>query len=91
MPTLTVSKWGNSSAVRLPKIFGLNEGDKLSYHIEGDSIILEKTTAKKSTRQMIEEYYHMPYSEVLEKRLIENSSDEGELDWGPDVGGEVID
>ncbi|OFU50116.1 AbrB/MazE/SpoVT family DNA-binding domain-containing protein [Aerococcus sp. HMSC10H05] len=45
---LTVSKWGNSSAIRLPKQLveemDLSINDQLDYHISGNQLIIERRT-----------------------------------------------
>ncbi|MGY0837546.1 AbrB/MazE/SpoVT family DNA-binding domain-containing protein [Aerococcus urinaeequi] len=45
---LTVSKWGNSSAIRLPKQLveemDLSINDQLDYHVSGNQLIIERRT-----------------------------------------------
>lgn len=45
---LTINKWGNSSAIRLPKQLvkqlRLKDNDILEYEISGDTIILKKVS-----------------------------------------------
>jgi len=48
---ITVQKWGNSQAIRIPKYImnsvGLKENDTLNVIIEGNRIILEKQSNTK--------------------------------------------
>lgn len=45
---LTVSKWGNSAAIRLPKQLveemDLSINDQLDYHVSGNQLIIERKT-----------------------------------------------
>lgn len=82
---LAISKWGNSLGIRLPKAavnsLRLSEGDKLEYVVSDTAMTLTKA---KSTRSLFEEYYHKPYDEISV------SGNKEEIDWGEDVGKEVI-
>jgi antitoxin MazE len=90
-----VAKWGNSTAVRLPraivKQLGLAQGMTLEVSVDGGVVKLAPTQA-----QTVRELNGMPEPVTLEwivseiKRLgPENEPDDG-WDWGPDVGSEVI-
>jgi antitoxin MazE len=90
-----VAKWGNSTAVRLPraivKQLGLTQGMTLEVSVDGGVVKLAPTQA-----QTVRELNGMPEPVTLEwivseiKRLgPENEPDDG-WDWGPDVGSEVI-
>ena len=85
--TVTVSKWGNSSGIRIPTVvinaLGISNGDELSYELIGDKVVLQKN---KSTEQMFEEFYGKPFSEITETDIGPGE----EMDWGEDVGGEII-
>jgi len=82
-----VSKWGSSYGVRIPKLLAkhldISNGDKLSLKIKGDELIMRK---RKTTKQIFEEFYGKPYAEISETDL--GIADE--IDWGEDVGGEII-
>ncbi|WP_148130184.1 AbrB/MazE/SpoVT family DNA-binding domain-containing protein, partial [Aerococcus loyolae] len=43
---LTINKWGNSSAIRLPKQLleelNLSQGDKLDYQVKDGQLIIKK-------------------------------------------------
>ena len=43
-------------------------------------------TIKKSTKEIFEEFYKKPFEEITK----EDIGDGVEMDWGPDVGGEII-
>lgn len=91
MSELTVSKWGNSLGVRLPSFvvhsMGLSNGDKVSVSQSGNAITLTKVE-KSDARRIIEEFYGCPYDEAVQKAAEEPH--ETELDWGSDVGAEVV-
>ena len=82
-----ISKWGNSAGIRIPgtlmKTLKLKEGDKLFLVAENGSIICRK---RQTTRDMFEEFYGKPYEEITE----EDMGHAHELEWGDDVGGEMI-
>lgn len=81
MTTLTIGKWGNASAIRLPKSFcetlGIGIGDDVRVSMENDRRVViepvrDEHTLKGRMRSWNGERYH---------------SDE--LDWG-DVAGEEL-
>lgn len=80
--TLNLQKWGNSSGVRLPKkvidAARLDPNQSMSVSLQGDSIIL--TPVRK------EEYTLETMLKGVTPEMVG-----GELDWGPDVGSEIID
>ena len=84
---ITVSKWGNSSGIRIPTVIinalGIINGDELSCELVGDKVVLAK---KKTTEQMFEEFYGKPFNEITENDLGPGE----EIDWGEDIGGEII-
>ena len=84
---LTISKWGNSLGLRIPAtiadMLSLSHGDKVNYQLSDGALVIKK---EKSTREMFEEFYGKPISELTEDDLGPGS----ELDWGNDVGGEVF-
>jgi antitoxin MazE len=75
----TVSKWGNSLAVRIPlavaRQASLNEGDSLALVLEGDGSIVLRPTRRK---------YEL--SELVARITPRNRH--REMDWGPPQGGE---
>jgi antitoxin MazE len=81
-----VAKWGNSTAVRLPKAvtdeLGLAPGSQLELVVEGREVRLRpvRTTPQQLLQDMIAEA----------KRLGPEYEPE-EVDWGPDRGSEIID
>ncbi len=78
--TQKVQKWGNSLAVRIPKTFALqlelNEGTPFSLVVEGDTLVLSKTTSK--PRYSLDELM----AQVTDENI------HPETDWGPPVGRE---
>ncbi len=89
---VTVSKWGNSSGIRIPAIvvnaLNIHDGDVLEYEIQGDTMILKKKPepVKKSTKQLYEDFYGKSYEDITDEDIGYGE----EIDWGEDVGGEVI-
>jgi len=90
----TVQKWGNSHAVRLPKIVldsvSIKENDPVEIFAVGDTIVIQKASrkryAKKSLGQRLEEFYKKPVEEVLADNTLYTPV---ETDWGEPVGKEV--
>jgi len=85
MAEIRIAKWGNSSAIRLPKAMleelGLKQGETVNVSVENGRAILQPSRPKKITLEWI-------ISEM--KRL--GSENEPELvDWGQDMPGERID
>jgi antitoxin MazE len=94
-----VAKWGNSTAVRLPKTIvkqlGLAQGMMLDVSVD-DGVVKLVPEPAPATGQSVRELNGMPNPVTLEwmvseiKRLgPENEPDDG-WEWGPDVGSEVI-
>jgi antitoxin MazE len=56
--TLTLSKWGNSLSVRIPKkileIFKLSNQDKLTYSVEHNQIVLKPVKKESPLRRMFD-------------------------------------
>lgn len=65
---LTISKWGNRSAIRLPKQFiqqlQPNTNDVLEYEISGNSLILKKATTipELTVEELFQDYDGEPIS-----------------------------
>lgn len=85
--TVTVSKWGNSSGIRIPTVvlnsLNIKNGDELSFEIDDGRVIFTK---EKTTKQLFEEFYGKPYDTIT----TEDIGGAKELDWGKDIGGEII-
>lgn len=90
-----VAKWGNSTAVRLPKAvvkqLGLTSGMTLDVTVDGGAVKLVPELA-----QTVRELNGMPDPVTLEwivseiKRLGPENEPDDAWEWGPDVGSEVI-
>ena len=84
---ITISKWGNSIGIRIPQVIsetlGFKAGDKVSYELKNGGMFIKK---EKTTAQMFEEFYGKPFSEITLKDI----GDTGEIEWGQDVGGEIL-
>jgi antitoxin MazE len=82
-----ISKWGNSLGLRLPKAvsdeLGLNAGRQLDLVVEQDEIRLRKPRAVSSAELLAEM--------VAEAKRLGPRFEPETVEWGPDVGTEVID
>ncbi len=81
MTTATIGKWGNASAIRLPKPFcemlGLGIGDDVTITVEGDRRIVIKPASQRFTiRERMKEWDGVRYKSE-------------EADWGDPVGEEL--
>ncbi len=81
--TLSLQKWGNSKGVRLPKKIleeaNFKEGQEFSLHLRGTELVLTPM---------------LKVEPITLKSILRDATPErvgGELDWGPDVGQEIID
>jgi antitoxin MazE len=85
MTQLQISKWGNSSAIRLPKAvldeLGLKPGQSVELTVKDGKGIIEPARPKKITLEWI-------ISET--KRLGPENAPET-VEWGPDRSDEIID
>ena len=79
----TIQKWGNSQAIRLPKVILesllLKENDPVEITTDNDVIIIKKAQRKRRAKKSLEE------------RFSEYNGDYQctEYDWGEPVGNEV--
>lgn len=81
MATATIGKWGNASALRLPKLFcdslGIGVGDDVKISIEDESRIVIEPVVNEFT---------------LKARMVQwdgKRYKSDELDWGQPVGEEI--
>jgi antitoxin MazE len=83
---VTVAKWGNSAAVRLPKSvsteLGLAPGVQLDLVVRDGGILLSAPAM--SSKQLLAEM-------LAEARRLGPGFEPETVDWGPDRGSEVID
>ncbi len=65
MTEVTIKKWGNSLAIRLPKLAlskaGLTENDELNVSVDNDKIVLEAKPKKRTLEELFEGYEDVPY------------------------------
>ena len=77
-----ISRWGNSAAVRLPKEVleqaGLREGESIDFRT-GDGVV-ELRKRRQSIEELFAEY-EQKYGPLEPPGLV---------DWGPDVGAEIL-
>lgn len=83
---VTIAKWGNSKAVRLPKALtdapGFEEGSQLELTVEQDGLRLRRPA--KTSRDLLQQM-------VAEAKRLGPENEPPTLDWGPDRGSEIID
>lgn len=83
---VTIAKWGNSKAVRLPKALtdpqGFEEGTQLELTVEPDGFHLRRPA--KTTRDLLAEM-------IAEAKRLGPENEPETIDWGPDRGSEIID
>jgi len=80
MPKTHVMKWGNSLAVRIPK--AVAEKARIQ---EGDAIVLEARRGHVEIRS----FEPIPTLDELVSQITPDNRYE-EIDWGPDIGKEVV-
>lgn len=87
MKKATISQWGNSLGIRIPititQTLNLKAGNQVDFELTDNGVFLK---TKQSTMQMFEEFYGKPYNELTS----EDIGDAEEMDWGEDVGGEIL-
>jgi len=87
--TTTITKWGNSKGIRLPKPFleqlNLKDNDIVEIRTDNDKIIIQKSYQRKTLKQRVEEFYGKDFETVLKENLYEYT----EVDWGQPVGEEI--
>ena len=74
-----VSKWGDSSVVRIPMQFlsemGITINDKVKISKQGNVITIEKPRESKSLRQLVEERSGVDYDTYLENNPYQHETD----------------
>ncbi len=81
MATATIGRWGNASALRIPKPFcdslGIGVGDDVRISVEGDSrIIIEPAVDESTLKARMKHWDGKRYKSE-------------EFDWGRPVGEEI--
>jgi len=86
MTKVTIAKWGESSAIRLPEVvmedLGAVDGQEIDVLVQGGKIVLQPTV--KNTAPTLEWI-------VAEMKRLGPENEPEMVDWGPDVGDEIID
>lgn len=84
-PTLTLSKWGNSLSVRIPKKvlsqLSLNDNDQLSYTVKNGQLVLKPVRQESPLRKLFDGFDTEAYFADMPANK--------ELDWGEPQGKEV--
>jgi antitoxin MazE len=84
----TLSKWGNSLGIRIPNQMasdmGFHAGSKVDIRSRSNQIVIQP---KYDLKTMYEDFYQKPLSKIT----MEDVGKTDEMDWGADVGAEVLD
>ena len=85
MTQVQISKWGNSSAIRLPKAvldeLGLKPGQTVELTVQDGKGIIEPARPKKFSLEWI----------ISEMKRLGPENEPELVEWGPDRGSEIID
>lgn len=85
MSEVQVSKWGNSAAIRLPKAvleaLGIGPGSRVNLTLKDGRAFIEPARPDVVTLEWI----------VSEMDRLGPENEPETVDWGPDVGSEIID
>ncbi len=86
MTKVTISKWGDSSAIRLPKAvmdeLGVVDGQEIDVSVlEGKAVLRTEPRRVAPSLEWI----------VSEMQRLGPENEPEMVDWGPDVGDEIID
>ena len=77
--TTSISKWGNSQGIRLPKYLlealGWSDNESIDITIQNEKLVITKSTSKRKTIEELFKDYNGDYKSEL-------------IDWGEDVGRE---
>ena len=88
MTKVQIARWGNSSAIRLPKPvldeLGLKAGDTVDIAIEDGKAVIGPAGEPRIVIPSLEEL-------IAEADRIGWENEPETIDWGPDVGSEIID
>lgn len=89
MTEIPIAKWGNSSAIRLPKAvmeeLGLKPGQKLQLTVKDGKGILEPIVEPARPEKITLEWI------ISEMKRLGPENEPALVDWGPDIGSEIID
>ena len=88
MTKVKIARWGNSSAIRLPKPvldeLGLKAGDTVDIAVADGKALIEPARAERVIVPPLEEL-------IAEADRLGWENEPDTVDWGPDVGSEIID
>jgi len=84
--TATITKWGNSKGIRIPKAYledlGLRTNDTVEIGVNNNTIVIKKLNKRKTIEERFEEFYGTDF----ETSLKENPYDFELLDWSKAKG-----
>ena len=89
MTKIQIAKWGNSSAIRLPKAaleeLGLKPGDSVNLTVEDGKGVLAPVRAPERPKKITMDWI------ISEMKRLGPENEPEMVDWGPDRGSEIID
>ena len=89
MTEIPISKWGNSSAIRLPKAvmqeLGLKPGQRVQLTVQDGKGILEPVRQPERPKKITLEWI------IAETKRLGPENAPETVEWGPDIGEEIID
>ena len=84
---VVLNKWGNSLGIRIPRelvdAFKFHPGSRVRISANDSKITIEPAV---SVEALFESHYGKPMASISREEV----GTYGEVDWGSDVGGEVI-
>ena len=84
MSHVTIGKWGNNLAVRLPgeivKRIGLNDGEQVEIEAHDSEILIRRALPQFTLDELFQSRSHEEWRAIYA----------GAFDWGPDRGREVV-
>lgn len=84
---VVLNKWGNSLGLRIPRevvdAFKFQPGSRVSISTNDSKITIEPSV---SVEALFESHYGKPMASISRDEI----GSYGEIDWGNDVGGEII-
>lgn len=88
---IILSKWGNSLGFRIPsgivKTMKLKEGDKLIINQENNKSFKIAKKESNSVENILCNFYGKDIEQIMSMNIVDTQN---EIDWGDDVGAEII-
>lgn len=82
----TITKWGNSQGIRIPRtltsILGIKLNEQVEIGIENNAIYIKKSLHYKNITERLESFYQKPIDDIF----VQSTE---EVDWGTPEGDEI--